>query len=54
MTRTITLQEFINLGVSTHSVKDSSPRGFSKKGIDDVKVGDMIVLAKPRSITKNL
>lgn len=42
--RTISLDELKSTGISTWSVKDSSPRGCTTKCTADVKLGDKVVI----------
>lgn len=42
--RTITISELKETGVSTWSVKDNSPRGYTTKHTEEVKAGDKVVI----------
>ena len=47
VTRTITMkeiQDMINQGISTFSVKDNSPRGCKTVMGSEIKVGDKVVI----------
>jgi len=44
MTRTITISELRETGVSTWSVKDNSVRGITTKYTSEVNVGDKVVI----------
>ena len=42
--RTISIEELKSLGCSTFSVKDNSPRGCKTTSIDNIKIGDKVVI----------
>ena len=44
MTRTITIKEVKEMGISTFSKKDNSPRGCKTVSASEIKVGDKIVI----------
>lgn len=44
MTRTITIDELMEKGINTFSVKDDSPRGYKTVNKEEVKIGDKVVL----------
>lgn len=44
MTRTIKLSELKEKNISTFSKKDNSPRGCKTVSINDIKVGDKVVI----------
>jgi len=44
MTRTITMSDLKSTGVSTWSVRDDSPRGYTTRSTEEVKIGDKVVI----------
>lgn len=43
-TRTITITEIKNYGIDSWSVKDTSPRGYTTKYMNEIKAGDKVII----------